>query len=149
MKLRGFKELEKALEQLSKAAGNGVLRRGLKKAATPMADLAESNAPVGDTGEYAKSFVYSTKLNSRQAKMHRKMFKDDKASVEGFVGTNDPAGVQQEFGNINHSPQAALRPAWDQDHKAMLDRLGTDLWLELSKSLARAERKAANLAAQG
>lgn len=144
--LVGFKELEKALDQLSKSAGKGVLRRGLKKAATPLAALANSKAPVGSTGDYSGSFAYSTKLNKRQSGQHRKMFRDQRASVEGFVGTNDPAGVQQEFGNVNHRPQPALRPAWEQDKMAMLDRLGKDLWRELDKSLVRANRKAAKLA---
>ena len=143
VKLQGFKELEKELEKLSQSAGKGVLRRGLKKAAEPMAAMANSMAPVGTTGDYAKSFTYSTKLNKRQKGIHKKMFKNDKATVEGFVGTNDPAGVQQEFGNILHGPQPALRPAWDQDRGPLLDRLGQELWREFEKSLARAERKAA------
>jgi len=142
-------ELERELERLTRAAGRGVLRRSLKSAAQPMADLANDLAPVGQTGDYAESFAYSTKLNKRQRGLHRKMFRDDRAAVEGFVGTDDPAGVQQEFGNVNHPPQPALRPAWDQDQKAMLERLGKDLWAELSKSIARAERKAARLQAQG
>ncbi|MBI6628328.1 HK97 gp10 family phage protein [Pontibaca salina] len=147
--LVGFKELEQELDRLSKAAGKGVLRRGLKKAAEPMAELANSYAPVGETGEYAESFVYSTKLNKRQSGVHRKMFRNDKAAVEGFVGTNNPAGVQQEFGNIHHGPQPALRPAWDEDSGPFLDRLGQELWREFEKSVKRAERKAAREAAKG
>lgn len=142
-KVSGLKDLEKALDQLSKSAGKGVLRRSLKSAAMPMAALANANAPRGETGDYANSFVYSTKLTKRQAGQHRKMFQSDRAAVEGFVGTADPAGVQQEFGNDRHGPQPALRPAWDQDRTAMLERLSRDLWAELDKSLQRAARKAA------
>lgn len=149
VKTEGLAELEQELDRLSKAAGKGVLRRSLKKAAEPMAALANSYAPVGETGEYSQSFVYSTKLNKRQSGLHRKMFRNDRAAVEGFVGTNDPAGVQQEFGNIHHGPQPALRPAWDQDQRAMLDRLSDNLWTELEKSIKRAERKAAREAAKG
>lgn len=142
VKLEGFAELDKALAELSKAAGKGVLRRSLKKAAEPMADRANANAPVGPTGDYAKSFKYGTKLTKRQAGQHRKMFRNDKASVEGFVGTNDPAGVQQEFGNENHGPQPALRPAWDQDALPLLDRLGEELAVEVEKAVKRARFKA-------
>ena len=141
--LEGFADLEVELDRLTKAAGKGVLRRSLKKAAMPIAATANSFAPVGDTGDYAQSFVYSARLNKRQGGAHRKMFRNDRASVEGFVGTNDPAGVQQEFGNIHHSPQPALRPAWDQEAMPTLNRLGDYLWDELAKSVARAERKAA------
>lgn len=143
VKLTGFKELDDALKTLTKAAGKGAMRRALKKAAQPIADAANAAAPVGPTGEYAKSFSYSTKLNKRQGGIHRKMFRDDKASVEGFVGTNDPAGVQQEFGNENHGPQPALRPAWDGGKMQVLDDLGRELWIEIEKTAARAARKAA------
>jgi len=143
VKTTGFAELEKALDQLTKSAGKGVLKRSLKKAATPIADAANAMAPVGATGDYSKSFSYSTKLNKRQSGLHRKMFKNDRAAVEGFVGTNDPAGVQMEFGNKNHGPQPALRPAWDAESKPTLDRLGKELWTELERSVARAAKKAA------
>lgn len=144
--LDGFAELERNLERLSKAAGKSVLRRALKLSATPIADAANANAPTGATGDYAKSFKYATKLSKRQGGIHRKMFRNDKAAVEGFVGTSDPAGVQQEFGNANHGPQPALRPAWDQEAVPTLDRLGKELWAEFDKSVKRAERKAAKLA---
>lgn len=143
VKLEGFKELDEELGQLGKRMGKPVLRRALKKAAEPLADIANSLAPVGPTGNLSRSFVYSTKLNKRQASMHRKMFRDDRASVEGFVGTNDPAGVQQEFGNIRHGPQPSLRPAWDQDRMPMLERLKEELRAEIDKAVARAARKAA------
>jgi hypothetical protein len=140
--LSGFAELDAALAELSKAAGKGVLRRALKKAATPIADVASSLAPVGQ-GNLSASFAYGTKLNKRQAGLHRKMFRDDKASVEGFVGSNDPAAVQQEWGNINHGPQPSLRPAWDAEAMPTLDRLKTELSSEIEKAAARAARKAA------
>lgn len=149
MVLGGFDEMEEALDDLSKAAGKGALRRALKTSAQPMADLANSLAPVGLTGDYAQSFIYSTKLNKRQAGLHRRMFRDDRASIEGFVGTNDVAGVQQEFGNVNHPAQPAMRPAWDQDQKPLLERLKGELWTEIDKSMERAKRKAARLAASG
>lgn len=146
IKLEGFADLDKALAELSKAAGKGVLRRTLKKAATPMADIARGLAPEGPTGNLKQSIGYGTKLTKRQAGLHRKMFRDDKASVEGFVGANDPAAVQQEFGNENHAPQPFLRPAWDQDKGPLVDRLGKELAVEVEKSVKRARAKAARAA---
>lgn len=141
-KTEGFKELDDALAELSKAAGKGVLRRSLKKAAEPMAALASSMAPVGPTGNLAASVKYGTKLTKRQAGLHRKMFRDDKASVEGFVGANDPAAVPQEFGTVDHGPQPFMRPAWDADALPLLDRLGKVLAVEVEKSVKRARAKA-------
>lgn len=139
----GFADLEKALKDLEKRAGKRVLSGSLKKAALPIADVANNLAPKGETGQYAKSFVYSTRLTKRQARLHRKMFRDDRAAVEGFVGTSDPAGIQQEFGNINHKAQPALRPAWDREAQATLDRLGKIMWEEFKKAQTRATRRAA------
>ena len=60
--IQGFAELEKALDNLSKSAGKGVLRRSLKKAAQPTADIAASLAPK-KTGALAKSIIVGTKLD--------------------------------------------------------------------------------------
>lgn len=149
--ISGLKELEKELDNLSKAAGKGVLRRALKKAAQPTADLASTLAPR-DTGRLAGSIIVGTKLDGRQAKIHKKMFRDDRAAVEMFVGPSyilgdgGRHGHLLEFGTYKMSPQPFMRPAWDQDKRAMLDRLSDELWAELEKSIARAERKAAKLA---
>lgn len=160
--LQGFAELEQELDRLSKSAGKGVLRRSLKKAAEPMAALARSMVPVDD-GDLQASITVSTRLDKRQAGRHRKMFKDDRASVEMFLGPSYDLGAGGrhghlvEFGTGPHinkgkfagtqhpgtAPQPFMRPAFDRDGLKMLDRLGQDLWAELDKSIKRAERKAA------
>lgn len=143
MELEGFKELEDALDDLSKAAGKGVLRRSLKKAGQPLADLMRSGAPRGQ-GDLIESIGVGSKLSKRQGALHRAMFRDDRASVEVFVGAGPLAQApQSEFGNEHQAPQPFVRPAWDQDQQALLDRLGSHLWAEFEKSLARAKRKAA------
>lgn len=149
VQIEGMRELERELEQLSKSLGKAVLRRALKKSATPLADLMRDLAPRGDTAsdDLAESIMVGTRLSKRQARMHRRMFRDDRASVEMFVGPGpDPAAWNQEFGNIIHGPQSFVRPAWDQDHRAMLDRLGSQLWIELEKTVLRAQRRAAKAA---
>jgi HK97 gp10 family phage protein len=146
VKIAGLKELERELEKLSKAAGKSVLRRSLKKAATPMKDLMQDLAPRGDTAsdDLADSIAIGSKLSKRQAGLHRKMFRDDRAAVEMFVGPGpDPAAWNQEFGNVNHGAQPFARPAWDQEAQPTLDRLARHLWDEFEKSLQRAARKAA------
>jgi hypothetical protein len=148
MKIRteGFKELDDALGELSKAAGKGVLRRALLSAAEPMAAVAKSYAPDDpNTGGFdlKSSIIAGTRLSRAQTKAHRKMFRDDRAAVEVFVGPGPlPQAVQQEFGNINHGPQPYLRPAFDQDAGALVDRLGVELADEVAKAVARARRRA-------
>jgi HK97 gp10 family phage protein len=151
--LTGFKELERELDNLSKAAGKGVLRRALKKSAQPLVDLAQSLAPR-DTGRLAQSIIVGAKLNGRQARLHKRMFKDERSAVEMFVGPSyllgdgGRHGHLLEFGTIKMAPQPFMRPAWDRDQRAMLDRLREELWRELEKTIARAKRKAARDAAR-
>lgn len=151
--LTGFVELEADLAELEKlATRKAVGRRALKKAAEPMAEMMRAMAPRQDTGEVrlAASITVSTKLSDRQRKLHRKMFRDDRAAVEMFVGPGpDPAAWNQEFGNIVHGPQSFVRPAWDSDREALLKRLGQELRVEVDKAVARARRRAAKLAAAG
>lgn len=168
VKTEGFKELDEALKDLTQSAGKGVMRRALKKAAEPLVELARSGVPV-DKGKLAASMAVSTKLAKRQAGMHRKMFRNDKAAVEMFVGPSYDRGAGGrhghlvEFGTAPHinkgmfpgtqhpgtAPQPFMRPAWDQDKMATMDRLGKEMWAEIEKAAARAARKAARQAAKG
>lgn len=85
------------------------------------------------------SYSVSTKLNKRQ----RKAAKKDKSDVEVYAGTNDPAGLQQEFGNVNHAAQPHVRPAWDGGKRQALETIKDDLGDEIIKAVARqAKRKA-------
>ncbi len=150
VKTTGFKELEQELERISKrTTRKSVARRVLKKEAQPLAELMRQGAPRDDT-DLVESIAVSTKLSPRQRGLHRKMFRDDKAAVEMFVGAGPlPQAHLQEFGTWFHPPQPWARPAWDQDHRAMLDRISKSLWEEVQKAAARAERRAARQAAKG
>ena len=151
VKLEGFSDLAKELEALGKATTQKAsLRRAMKKAAQPLADLAQGLAPVGDTRRLAPSITVGTKLSKRQSKLHRKMFRNDRAAVEMFVGAGPLSSAHtQEFGTIHHAPQPFMRPAWDQDQGAMLERLKAEVATDIAKAVARAERRAARLAARG
>lgn len=149
MKLEGFSNFEKELAKLEKlATRRSVAIRAMRKAAQPMADIASSLAPV-DTGTLAKSVIVGTKLDGRQSKIHKRMFKHDKTSVEMFVGPSylmgdgGRHGHLQEFGTVHHAPQPFMRPAWDQDHKNLLARLGDEMAKEIDKAVTRAARRAA------
>ena len=147
VKITGLRELENALRELPKATGKNVLRRVLRKRAEPMADAARSSAPddpATGAGDLRSSIAVSTKLSKRQASLHRKMFRDDKAAVEMFVGAGPvPQATQHEFGNINHGPQPFMRPAWDSGKDQILDGIKDDLAEEIDKAAKRLARKAA------
>lgn len=151
LKLEGFSELAEALEQLGKATTQKAsLRRALKAAAEPMADKAQARAPVGDTRTLAPSIIVSTRLSKRQASLHRRMFRNDRAAVEMFVGAGPlPSAHAQEFGTIHHAAQPFMRPAFDEDKMAFLDRLKQEIAADIKKTVARAEQRAARLARRG
>lgn len=167
IKLEGFAEVDAALEDLSKAAGKGVLRRAGIKALHPIAETAFNMAPDDPaTGGYdlKASIGVSTKLSPRQKAKHRKTVRDDKSSVEVFVGAGPITQAHTvEFGTAPHinagmfagtqhpgtAPQPFMRPAWDAGKMGVLEDLKRELWAEIEKAAARAARKSARLAARG
>jgi HK97 gp10 family phage protein len=145
IKIEGLKELDSALAQLPRSTGKNVLRKVLKKVAQPIADQASGIAPY-KTGELQSSIAVSTKLSKRQAKLHRKMFKDDKAAVEMFVGAGAvPQAHLREFGGGPGGPDPFMRPAWDSNKHKVLETIKEDLWNEISKAAARLAKKTAKL----
>ena len=152
-RLEGFADLERALGELANPRlRKASARRSLLKVAAPMAAIADALAPDDPSDGYDHIRVgVGTRLTRRQGRMHRRMFRNERSAVEVFVGQvgTHPAAVQQEFGNVNHGPQSFLRPAWDQDRTAMLQRLSAELAADIQRATARAARRAARLAARG
>lgn len=146
VKISGLKELDRALGQLPKSTAKATLRRVLRDAAEPVARLARQKAPKDEYHLY-ESIDVSTRLNRRQSQLHRK--EGNRAFQEMFIGTNNPAGVQQEFGNQHHIAQPFMRPAWDTEKGPTLDRIANSLWFEIDKSAKRLARIAARKAAKG
>lgn len=139
----GLRELDAALGQLPKATGKAVLRRTLKKAGQPIANDAEAKAPRL-TGALQISIGVGTKLTRRQSKLHRKMFKDDKASAEVFVRAGGLAqATQTEFGNEHQAAEPYMRPAWDGNKDRALDTIKTELGAEIMKAAQRLAKRAA------
>ena len=140
VKIEGLKELDRALGQLPKSTAKAVTRQVLRDAAEPMARAARQLAPRDEYHLY-ESIDVSTRLNRRQRAMHRETAAE--TFSEMFVGTNNPAGVQQEFGNERHGAQPFMRPAWDAEKMPTLDRISNSLWLRIEQAAARLARKAA------
>lgn len=148
VRIDGLRELDAALGELPKATAKAVLRRVGIKALQPMAEAARGMAPDDPaTGgnDLKTSITVGTKLNKRQAAMAKK--DEGKAFVTVYMGTNDPAGVQQEFGNVNHGPQPFMRPAFEQEARGAIDIVGKDLGEEIRKTAERRARRLAKKAA--
>jgi hypothetical protein len=146
VRIEGLRETEAALKQLPKATGKNVLRRVLREIGEPIAaDAAASADQV--SGDLARSFGVGTRLSPNQSALHKKMFKDDKASVEMFVGAGPlPQAHLEEFGSIRNAPTPMLRPAWDAHARSSLDGIAEKLWGHIKAASDRLARKAARAA---
>lgn len=134
----GLKDLDSALSALPRSVGKKVARDVLRDSAEPMARTARQLAPRDEYHLY-DSIDVSTRLNSRQRSLHRE--EATPTFQEMFVGTNNPAGVQQEFGNERHPAQPFLRPAWDAEKTPTLNRIANSLWFHIEKAARRLARK--------
>lgn len=140
VKTEGFRELDLALAALPRATSKRVAVKALKKAAEPIAAAGAARAPVL-TGGLRASYGVGVKLTRRQRKVSPK-----ESPVEVYVGPNNPAAVQTEFGNEHQAAEPHLRPAWDGNKDSALDTIKAELWSEIEKAAARAARKAARAA---
>ena len=160
----GLREIEKAMEGLTKAAGRGVLRRALFKVSEPLVEAMKTGA-ARDDGDLMKSITASTKLDRRQAARHKRQARatGDKFAAEIFVGPSYDLGAGGrhghlvEFGTAPHvnggqfagtmhpgtKAQPFMRPAWDGGKDKLMNDLKAELWAEIDKAAARAARKAA------
>ena len=145
-KTQGFREMDAALGEFSKATAKNVLRRTGVEALEPVAEEMRALAPARDRGDedLKNSIGVATKLNKRQRKLNREPSTVEVyAGPTGEVGGNPPPqGTQQEFGNEHHGPQAFARPAWDAQEDKVLDRVATGLTEQIDKATARARRRA-------
>lgn len=148
VRVHGLKELDKALGELPKSTGKAVLRRVLRKNAEPVAEAARPLTRVKE-GDLRASIGVGTKLTRRQSKLHRRLFRNDKASAEMFVGAGGlPQAITEEFGTIDQAPHPFMRPAWDAQKHRVLDGIKNDLWTEIDRAAKRLARKRAREAAK-
>lgn len=142
VKTFGFIEMDRALGEFSKPTAKNVLRRTAVEALEPMADIMRAKAPRDD-GDLIDAIGVGTKLGKRQKRMNR-----NPSTVEAYAGVKvvgagmPPQATQQEFGNEHHGPQPFVRPAWEQDKAALLDRTRDSLARQIDAARGRAQRKA-------
>jgi hypothetical protein len=141
--VEGLAEFERALDELPKTLQKGVLRRVALQSLEPFVAEVKALAPVDadpasspkrPPGTLRDSYHAGTKLSRSQARQAKR---EGKSSVEVYAGTNDPAGVQTEFGNEHQAAQPHARQAWANSQVQIIAALGAKLWAELDKTRAR------------
>lgn len=165
----GLKELDEALGDLSKATARNVLTRALATAADPILQEAKRRAPVRK-GHLKRGLHIRTKMintvGNREYSAAMKAGKGKAAAIKAMrdarrdaAGTGSfaevyvqtgkhPQAVFQEFGTAHHAAQPYLEPALDSKGMVALGMIRTALAEEIEKARARAEKKAARIAAK-
>lgn len=141
--LEGFRELERALNELPKNTGRNVLRRVGKGALEPMAEKARGMAPV-DEGNLRDAIMVSEKRTKRVVRENRF---DRNTGVEIAMGPISGAGVLNyatfvEFGTSDTRARPFMRPAWHGGKDEALEYVKANLGNEINKAAKRLAKKA-------
>ena len=132
------------MELDNKATARNASRRALVEAGKPVAAATNENAPRGLYLNLSKSYTSGTKLSKRQKRLQGRNEREvtGKPFVAAFIGTNDPAGGQQEFGNILHKAQPHFRPVWEGMKMGVLKDIQKQMKIQIDKAVIRARKKA-------
>ena len=174
IQIEGLKELEAALSDLSRATARGVLARALRKAAAPIADRERSGAPYDPdrkagthlrdsivvtaktrnlTGlkEYGQTLRAGGTREEAVAALRdvRRSGASEGSRATISIGPTAPHAHLIERGTVKMAAQPFVRPAWEAEKYPALETIKTELRNEIDKSVARAARKAARIAAKG
>lgn len=153
LRVRGLRELDRALSELPKATARNVLKRAARTALEPMRAAAEAKAPVA-SGDLQVSIVLSEKRTRRVKKSNPAVRQKGggfrrSASTNYAIAMGPSSGegvlnyaALEEFGSANNPPQPFMRPAWDSEKQATLDRLIEELTSEIGRAAERARRRA-------
>lgn len=152
----GFRELEKALMELSRLRAKAIGRKAAIKVLEPVAQTARELAPRL-RGGLSESVVVSTRLDRKESRKAWRAGETGSHRVTVNVGPAKPHGLLLEFGTgpRHHkngkftgavAPHPFMRPAWDAHTPGMVERLAAELRVEFDKVLARLERQAARAA---
>ena len=155
VRLTGFRELERALEQLPKATGKNVLRRVAKGALEPMADMAAARAPHR-TGRLSFSIAVSEKRTRRVKPSTTRYINggfraSPSTGIDMAMGPASGFGAAltyasfDEFGTVDTPAFAYMRSAWDSGAMNALQRVQFTLGKEIEKAARKVAVKRAKL----
>lgn len=161
VKAVGFKELEKALGELSRATRKNVAKRALMQAAKPiarqaagtvrrrtgtLADSIKVVTPENTVGkaEYAAAMSAGLGKGAASAAMRKaRRGAPGQNQVTVLIATGQlPQATMIEFGTSKAAPYPYMRPAWDSGKAGALDDITRALESEIAKAAARVRAKA-------
>ena len=136
-KVSGFVELENALRKLPEAVAGAFLEQSLREAGQQMAESARRFAPRSDSTRQGGHMADSIAI--------RKIKNDTTRGLEAtsWVGPDRKHfyGMFAEFGTVHETARPFLRPAFESEKGATIDRLGRSLWTRIEREARKHERK--------
>lgn len=159
--VKGLKELEQTLMALPQAVGQNTARAAMRQAAKPMAERARDLAPER-SGQLKKSIRIGTKLNGRQVKLLKELSPEQRSAVELYLGPSYAKGDKGRHGHLvefgtrprknggkfkgtmhpGTAPRPFLRPAFDAEGEATINRVGPILFKAIQRAMKREAKKA-------
>lgn len=130
-------ELRDSITVSAKAKGTGVRAIGNAAFAAVLRG--------GGSREEARTALRSAQRGAQAEKTFVELFM---GPTEAKTKANAIKRIVQEFGSRHQPPQAYMRPAWDAEKHATLDRTRTELAAEIQKTAARIRARAARAAAR-
>lgn len=135
VKLEGFREASRQLNEMSKATARNVGKRALQ-------------VPSDILAQEMRTRV-SKRTGATEASIEVAKGKTRKGRPELAVLALDIASVQLEFGNSNMPAEPFARPALDSGKDRMLSEFGEALKLEVDAAVIRKAKSDARKAAKG
>lgn len=112
--------------------------RTLRTVIKPMASAVTAAAPYY-FGDLQENLSTGVKLTRRQARMNKEGKGDFEAQLH--FGTSDPAGMMNEFGNVNMEAQPFFRAEWEGRKYKMIDDIGNILGPQIEAAGVRLHKK--------
>ncbi len=135
LKLSGFREASRQLNEMSKAMAQGVGRRALQTPAGILRDEMKVRVPKLTGATEASIVVGKERTKKGQPQVN--------------VTAADIAAVQLEFGNSDQAAEPFARPSKDAKAGEMLQRFGDELKTEVDRTVIRKAARDARRAARG
>lgn len=135
LKLQGFREASRQLNEMSKAVARNVGKRALQVPAGILAEEMRVRAP-----RLSGALEESIAVLPERAR---------KGRPQVAVQASDVASIQNEYGNSNMSAQPFARPSLEARQELMLERFGGALKREVDAAVIRKAKRDARKAAKG
>lgn len=141
----GFADLYENLDGLTLRQKQTDLAPLLARALVPMSQVAISLAPddprTGPPYDLKSSIAVGTKQRSGGARSNRKLGQYGARAYMGPTKFGYPQAIFDEFGTVNMTARAYMRPAWDSGKEGALEIISAGFAAQVMRSVKKRFKK--------